>query len=203
MQDRMPAASRRTHPAFTAQAVPADKPAKPGAFTLALMVLAWGSQVFAADCAGWNTKPFSEVATPSQLSACLATGADPMARNMIGETPLHMAVMHSDDPALVSLLVKNGADPNARAEEGTTPLHAAVDLNHNPAVITALVEAGADPNARDEYGWAPLHQAVVNRSGSVVIATALILAGADPDARGKYGETPCTRWPGTSMNLPP
>lgn len=145
MKDRMPAASRRAHPAFNVQAMPADKPARSGSVMLALMVLAWGSQVFAADCAGWNTKPFSEVATPSQFSACLTSGADPMARNMIGETPLHMAVMHGDDPTLVSLLVKSGADPNARAEEGTTPLHAAVDLNYNPAVITALVEAGPVP----------------------------------------------------------
>ncbi len=142
-----------------------------------------------ADCSQWNTKEFFRQAGAAEVRTCLQAGASLEVRNFFGENPIHVAAMHSEEPAVIEALVEAGANPNALAAEGTTPLHAAVDLNENLDIITALAQAGADPNRRDHYGWMPLHVAVVNPHDAPGITKALLRIGADPHARGYYGTT--------------
>ena len=92
----------------------------------------------------------------------VAAGADVMARNVAGETPLHAtAVNRRSAPAAVKALLAAGANLNARDEGGNTPLHIAAkfvdsdDRRHAGDAIAALLEAGADPTARNAAGETP------------------------------------------------
>ena len=101
-------------------------------------------------------------------------------------TPLHVAVAHASNPAVVAALVNAGADPNSRDAWGETPLFRALDARFrrgNLPAIGQLLNAGADPNARSKAGlWeaTPLHRAA--KRGLLEAATALLDGGADPDA---------------------
>jgi hypothetical protein len=83
------------------------------------------------------------------LAPLVQAQEDINARNIDGETALHLAV-HS--PEIVALLLEAGAEPNVRDERGATPLHraAAVWLGENS--VSLLLAAGADPGLRDEDG---------------------------------------------------
>ena len=90
----------------------------------------------APDCGHWNTEYFFRTATLASVTACLAAGADPMARHEYGDTPLHFVARYNENPAVVQALLAAGADPNARDQYKNTPLHGAA-RNKNPAVIEA------------------------------------------------------------------
>ncbi|MDE0306075.1 MAG: ankyrin repeat domain-containing protein [Albidovulum sp.] len=146
---------------------------------------------FSADipavCHDWNSEGFFVGLTAREVLRCLDAGADPNARGIHDQTPLHLAAMESEDPVVVPLLLAMGADPNARNDFGVTPLHWAAGADMSPAV-QALLEAGADPNAWDGYGIAPLHLAAgVGTSAEVV--QLLLDAGADPNDRAYLGMT--------------
>lgn len=85
---------------------------------------------------------------PATVSDCLATGADPNARNGRGETPLHEAAFGPDYPAVVAALLTltGGADPNAQSGAsvrfGETPLELATATG-NTAAAEALRVAAA------------------------------------------------------------
>ncbi|MDE0528569.1 MAG: ankyrin repeat domain-containing protein [Truepera sp.] len=128
-------------------------------------VLVLAAQVWAADCGEWNTREFFEAVTVAEVQDCLAAGAEVNARNWRGRTPLHLAAVSNDNPAVTTALLAAGAEVNARDGEGWTPLHLAtwgawgVD---NPAVVVALLEAGADANARNNEGRTPWDYAQEN-----------------------------------------
>ena len=107
-----------------------------------------------ADCEGWGGA-LPAFITVEQLAACLDAGADPKAQDENGLTPLHLAAVGNENPAVIAALLEAGADLKARNKDGMTPLHLAAWFNGNPAVIAALLEAGADPKARDEFGNTP------------------------------------------------
>ena len=127
------------------------------AFALAL---ATAAPVFALD----NLFAVAKGGTASEVSAAIAAGADPNARNEGGVTPLHGAAMFNPEPSVVAALTEVGADPNARGEGGVTPLHAAAMFNPEPSVVRALIEAGADVNARDIDGKTPFDYAKDNEA---------------------------------------
>jgi ankyrin repeat protein len=66
-------------------------------------------------------------------------------RNRLGETALHVAVVHAPQSTL-RLLCSLGADPNARKNTGFTPLHEAAWLGRDSAVVV-LLRFGADVHA--------------------------------------------------------
>lgn len=52
--------------------------------------------------------------------------SDVNARDDMGRTPLHYAVLHENAAALITLIMKNtDANINAQDDEGNTPLHLA------------------------------------------------------------------------------
>ena len=126
---------------------------------------------------------------PAVVQALIAAGADPNARDMYKNTPLHDAAEDNENPAVLQALLAAGADLEARDENQNTPLHWAAWNNENPAVVQALIAAGADPNARNKYKSTPLHDAAEDNENPAVVQ-ALIAAGADPNARNKYKSTP-------------
>ena len=78
-------------------------------------------------CEEWNTKEYFQTATVENVTACLDAGADPVARNENGVTPLHWAARGNENPAVIAALVDAGADLKARTENGLTPWDYAKD----------------------------------------------------------------------------
>jgi hypothetical protein len=89
----------------------------------------------------------------------LSQGADPNLSNIIGESPLHIAVDNSDLD-LAELLLQYKADPNCMTVDGETPLHHSAFIG-DKKMINILLTYGADPNLVDTtLGRTPLHCAV-------------------------------------------
>ncbi len=148
----------------------------------------------AAECDALDPGYFAD-AGPEAMSVC--PGDDQlMARDGVGRTPLHMAVMHSPDPAVTHALLKMGASVEVRDARLWTPLHALAAEGNVPGHVSALVNWGAEIDAGvsdDEclFGrceTTPLHLAVARR-GVADLVRALLAAGADPlavDADGQH-----------------
>ena len=146
-------------------------------------------EVAEVSCEEWNTGEYFETATVEAVTACLAAGADPEARDERGYTPLHRAAQYNENPAVIEILLAAGADPEAGNDFGYTPLHRAAQYNENPAVIEILLAAGADPEAGNDFGYTPLHWAAWFHENPAVIEI-LLAAGADPEAGNDFGDTP-------------
>ncbi|CAN0900141.1 Protein CfxQ homolog [Linum grandiflorum] len=81
------------------------------------------------------------------------------AKNMYGETPLHMAAKNGCKEA-AQLLLSHGAFIEARANNGMTPLHLAVWYSirsDDCLTVKTLLEYNADCSAKDNEGMAPLN----------------------------------------------
>ena len=128
-----------------------------------------------------NTFLHSSGGFPELERAFLEAGADPNARNMGEETPLHDRFFGSVES--INRLVEAGADVNARNRAGETPI-----FNMGAEKARVLVELGADPNARNEAGDTPLHPGMYR--GGLDKSRFLLEAGADPNAINKKEETP-------------
>lgn len=80
------------------------------------------------------------------------------AKNMYGETPLHMAAKNGCSES-AHLLIIGGASLEARTNNGMTPLHLAVWhalLAGDRVTVGTLLEFSADCSAKDEEGKTPL-----------------------------------------------
>ena len=82
------------------------------------------------------------------------------AKNMDGNTPLHIAILN-DDLDLVKFFAEAGANLEATDEAGGTALHVAAWDGHTE-IAKYLVEQGADLEAEDDEGNTPLHIAILN-----------------------------------------
>ncbi|KAK9268544.1 hypothetical protein L1049_000298 [Liquidambar formosana] len=81
------------------------------------------------------------------------------AKNMYGETPLHMAAKNGCNEA-AKLLLAYGAFVEATANNGMTPLHLAVWYSlraDDCSTVKTLLEHNADCSAKDNEGMTPLN----------------------------------------------
>ncbi|CAM8960296.1 unnamed protein product [Rhodiola kirilowii] len=81
------------------------------------------------------------------------------AKNMYGETPLHMAAKNGCTEA-AKLLLSHGASLEAKANNAMTPLHLAVWhslRNEDCSTVKILLENNADCSALDDEGKTPLN----------------------------------------------
>ena len=88
---------------------------------------------------------------PGIAALLIQAGADPMARNEDGNTPLHICQC----PETVGVLIDAGVDVDVRNNDDQTPLivqAAEGDATGSLATIKALLERGADPAAKDASG---------------------------------------------------
>jgi ankyrin repeat protein len=109
---------------------------------------AYGKTALHTAAAAWGTGT-------AAVELLLAAGADPLAADKRGDTPLHLAAGGSTSYVVESLLA-HGASVNAQNLAGETPLHRV----GAEQVVRALVAHGAVVNARDRAGRTPLHHAV-------------------------------------------
>ena len=119
----------------------------------------------------------------NDISSCrylLKHGASP---NYINQdeghfTPLHWAVILSDNDVLCQLLLNNGADPNWINKEGRTPLHYAAILGKTKiahALLTSRYKINI--NALDSWNGTPLFYAA--RQGYLAIVKQLVQKGVN------------------------
>jgi len=84
----------------------------------------------------------------------LEIGADALARDDTGYTPMHHAVRSVGSAELAAVLLKHGAEANARSSRGFTPLHVAA-ICEDPDTIGLLVAHGAKLDDADDEGLTP------------------------------------------------
>jgi ankyrin repeat protein len=109
-----------------------------------------------------------------RVSALLALGADPDARDLSGATALHWAAAGLPGRVeVVEALLRAGATVDATDGAGVTAL---MRCRHRPAVTRALLRAGADPNAATPAGRTPLGSATAG--GDAEAVRLLLEAGA-------------------------
>lgn len=106
----------------------------------------------------------------------LEAGADIDQPDILGRTPLHLAVRY---PSMVSFLVSEGASLDPRDHLSNTPLHAAIWVQ-SPQTVAILVAAGADVDVRNTAGYTPLDLAIRNGTSRANrrVVTSLVSAGA-------------------------
>lgn len=123
------------------------------------------------------------------VKALLAKGADPNAKDDIGQSALIGAARngHSDT---VSVLLAAGANANDRLHStGWTALTLAAGKGHLN-VIKTLLENGAEPNIKDKFGKTALMWAALN--GHDMVVKALLSKGANPHAKDSSGKSALT-----------
>ncbi|MFO0747125.1 MAG: ankyrin repeat domain-containing protein [Myxococcota bacterium] len=143
----------------------------------------------ARDCSGATLLHVAaERGDVAVLDALLARGADPLAANLFGETPLHRAARAGQVDSLRRL---TAADRATRLEAfddlGRTPLATAVAAGQLE-VTRALIALGASLRARDVDGRTPLHIAARLDAGALVAA--LVAAHAPLESGDIDGATP-------------
>jgi uncharacterized protein len=106
-----------------------------------------------------------------------------MAADASGHTPLMVAALNGDRPAINDLLAV-GCDVNARDHEGRTALMFAV-INMHSEAAKLLIEHIADVNAKANDGGTPLMLAVT--SGDE--ASVRLLLSHNADLSGRYERT--------------
>uniref|UniRef100_I3M411 BCL3 transcription coactivator n=1 Tax=Ictidomys tridecemlineatus TaxID=43179 RepID=I3M411_ICTTR len=146
---------------------------------------------------------------PLSADIAMATRADED-----GDTPLHIAVVQANLPAvhqLVSLFQHGGRELDIYNNLRQTPLHLAV-ITTLPSVVRLLVTAGASPMALDRHGQTAAHLACEHRSPTCLRA---LLDSAAPgtvdlEARNYDGESLqrgrvglcCFKTPGPDLPAP-
>jgi ankyrin repeat protein len=125
----------------------------------------------------------------------LAAGANPMAANRYGVTPLSLAATNGN-ARVVERLLRSGANPNAAIPGGETVLMTAARTG-DVAVLKALLEASAEVNARENTrGQTALMWAAAENN--VAAIKVLVDAGADVHARTGEGAAPAARGPSST-----
>ncbi len=123
---------------------------------------------------------------PSVIEALIEAGADVNPPDMVGMTPLAMAISETHDLAIVKMLLSKGADVNLRTYYGLTALMATAG-DENVNILKTLLAAGANVNVQSDHGTTALMIAAAE--GRPEAVKALIAAGAYLQARNKSGET--------------
>ena len=127
----------------------------------------------------------SEAVKTDVVEALLANGADPSARDLAGNEPMHK--LASFEGLGIGHLIASGAQIDAHNDREEAPLYLAV-LSANERMIDDLQEHGADIHAKCPDGDTLLH--VAARRLDSGLAEKLILCGADERAHDAEGNTP-------------
>ena len=109
--------------------------------------------------ATYADKLVSDFCTLSFCNLLLRAGANPNARDDVGNTPMH----HASTPEQVGLLCEYGAKINKQGYEGRTPLINGIRLCNWP-VVHCLLQHNANPNKKDVKGKSPLRMAIKKNS---------------------------------------
>ena len=118
------------------------------------------------------------------VKALLRAGADPMAKDSVSGTPLHVAAIHGQLACVTHLLGRpdnpkmTPAEVDAADARGVTSLHVAACHGHE-RVCAVLIQAGASLAARTQFGTTPLTFAQQKHPTKASLLT--LLSGAGPE----------------------
>ncbi|XP_023316500.1 ankyrin-1-like isoform X1 [Trichogramma pretiosum] len=115
-------------------------------------------------------------------------------RTMMGNTPLHHALIHKKQK-LAELLLENGANPNYTNRDEDTSLHIVCKISSDPYDLAKMLFERSDKkyqpldiNAQNEFGQTPLHLALAN--GHMRLSELMLRNGSDPNSANRWGSTP-------------
>lgn len=136
------------------------------------------------------TSPLDQEVPEGQMETIkrlIAQGKDINARNIHGQTPLHLVAANGNSD-LIQLLLDNGAGVDAVVvDSGCTALHYAASLGHLDS-CELLIRYGADTDTQTVGLETPLHLAVAG--GHTGVVSLLLKYNARLDIRDKNGMTP-------------
>ncbi|MCE2515293.1 MAG: ankyrin repeat domain-containing protein [Acidobacteria bacterium] len=124
------------------------------------------------------------------VRTAIERGADVMAADPDGTTPLHWAT-HADDAEIVGQLLAVGADPEAANRYGVRPISLAC-TNGNEAIVELLLDAGADPDTALTEGETALMTAA--RTGALDVVRLLLDRGANVNAAETWRGQTALMW---------
>lgn len=116
----------------------------------------------------------------------VAAGADPVARDWSGQTPVDLALDYKNDAA-VSALLHLMPQPRELRETFEEAMERAVQRGRSE-IVRILIDCGWDINQRTNSGSTYLNDAALG--GKIKVARLLIDRGARLDARNQNGGTP-------------
>lgn len=172
----------RSRSDVTAMLIPAVSANLPNLLRYALSA---GADITVADCDGRLPLHHAVVGMRHAFLACLSNVQTVVHADALGNTPLHLAALACNQPALKSLLVWRRA-LNARNRDGNTAISCACALPSADSVML-LMRAGADITLENRLGQRPLHIACLH--GQTESVRMLLALGADPHRRTDHGET--------------
>ena len=103
-------------------------------------------------------------------------------------TPLHLAIQHNKNVAVIACLLDSGADVNSTNRKYETALVSAIVLKRSDDVISAIIDAC--PDVRNSPAAQPLLLTALWYSASDIIINKLIKAGANVNAKDHENRTP-------------
>lgn len=106
-----------------------------------------------------------------------------------GRYPVHVAVEHAQDTALLTQLAKAGADLRVRDKDGRSLVHVAA-FHHKVDTLRALVEVHRLPTGEvDAWGRTPLLEAANARGEGAEACTLFLMAAGGLDQVDKAGNS--------------
>ena len=125
---------------------------------------------------------------PAVIRTLVKHGANITHQNKDRLTPLHWAMIFSDNAHVASALLAAGARVNVDVLSRCTPLQITALCGTNEDMIHFLIDHGAEIDATDETGCTALHRAAMNPENPKIMA-ALIARGANLDAIDHTGSS--------------
>lgn len=155
------------------------------------------SAAYAIECE-FKTEGFYRDVSAQEMADCIA--ADPenvRARDDQGNTPLHLAMMHSPRTEVIRLLISLGADLEALNAKKETPIHTLAAEGNVTSHVAAFSASGGeinDPGPDDacnigNCATRPIHR-IAQRPESIDLLRTFLAVGADATAQDPSGRTP-------------
>lgn len=123
-----------------------------------------------------------------QVKLLIEKGSQLNHLNLIGQSPIHVAICESHWN-IFNHLLELGCDPVHLDKRGCTGLHYAARGRNSDDCVKRILEGELDINGVDSNGWSALHWAAASGYGTAKVIKTLLQAGINQDLKDKQGRT--------------